>query len=80
MAATWAGVPPSKDRAKRRAVRIAFVTNTQAALAEGLAPGERIVTDGALYLEDNELIRIVEEPAAAAGSLQSILRGAANSG
>ena len=69
-----------KDRAKRRAVRIAFVTNTQAALAEGLAPGERIVTDGALYLEDNELIRIVEEPAAAAGSLQSILRGAANSG
>lgn len=69
-----------KDRARRRSVRIAFVTNTQAALAEGLAPGERIVTDGALYLEDNELIRIVADSAAAAGSLQSILRGNANAG
>lgn len=69
-----------QNRARRRPVRIAFVTNTQAALAEGLAPGERIVIDGALYLEDNELIRIVTEPAAAAGSLQSILRGSANPG
>jgi RND family efflux transporter MFP subunit len=45
--------------ARRRAVSIAFVTNGQAALSEGLAVGERIVTDGAPYLEDGEAVRVV---------------------
>ncbi len=45
--------------ARRRAVRVAFVTNGQAALAEGVAVGERIVTDGAPYLEDGESVRVV---------------------
>ncbi len=46
--------------ARRRAVRIAFVTNSQAALAEGVAVGEPVVTDGAAYLEDGESVRVVE--------------------
>jgi RND family efflux transporter MFP subunit len=45
--------------AQRRAVRVAFVTNGQAALAEGVTVGERIVTDGAPYLEDGEAVRVV---------------------
>ena len=31
------------------------------ALAEGLNAGEVVVTDGALYLEDNEKVRVVAE-------------------
>ena len=48
------------DRAKRRAVRIAFITAGQVALASGVEPGERVVTDGALYLEDGERIEIAD--------------------
>lgn len=47
------------DRARRRAVRVAFIAPQAVALAEGLAPGENVVTDGALYLEDNERIEKV---------------------
>jgi len=46
------------DRAKRRAVRIAFITPVEVALAGGVEPGELIVTDGALYLEDGERIEV----------------------
>jgi membrane fusion protein, multidrug efflux system len=46
------------DRAKRRAVRIAFITPVEVALAGGVEPGERVVTDGALYLEDGERIEV----------------------
>jgi RND family efflux transporter MFP subunit len=49
------------DRVKRRDVRIAFIEPTGVALAAGLQPGERVVTDGALYLEDQEQIE-VEKP------------------
>lgn len=45
--------------ARRRAVTVAFLTNGQAALAEGVAVGEQIVTDGAPYLEDGETVRVV---------------------
>src|SRR5262249_57560797 len=41
-------------RARRRAVRVAFIDPSGVALAAGVAPGERVVTDGALYLEDND--------------------------
>lgn len=49
------------DRAKRRDVRVAFVGPTGVALTSGLQSGERVVTDGALYLEDQEQIE-VESP------------------
>jgi len=57
------------DRAKRRPVRVAFIAPDSVALAEGVAPGERIVTDGALYLEDEERIEIVAEGSRAIGNL-----------
>jgi RND family efflux transporter MFP subunit len=57
------------DHAKRRAVRIAFIAPEAVALAEGLQPGERIVTDGALYLQDNERIEVVGETTRVVGNL-----------
>jgi hypothetical protein len=59
----------ANDRAKRRPVRVAFIAAEQVALAEGLAPGETIVTDGALYLQDDERVAIVQDPAKAVGSV-----------
>jgi membrane fusion protein, multidrug efflux system len=58
----------SGARAQRREVRIAFIGEAGVALAAGLAPGERVVTDGALYLEDNDPIEIVTDPARVAGN------------
>jgi RND family efflux transporter MFP subunit len=49
------------DRVKRRGVRVAFIESAGVALASGLQSGERVVTDGALYLEDQEQIE-VESP------------------
>jgi multidrug efflux system membrane fusion protein len=46
------------DRAERRGVRVAFIESTGVALTSGLQPGERVVTDGALYLEDQEQIEV----------------------
>jgi membrane fusion protein, multidrug efflux system len=46
-------------RARRREVRVAFIDPSGVALAAGVTPGERVVTDGALYLEDNDPIDIV---------------------
>jgi multidrug efflux pump subunit AcrA (membrane-fusion protein) len=46
------------DRVKRRDVRVAFIEPTGVALSSGLQPGERVVTDGALYLEDQEQIEV----------------------
>ncbi|MCC6171945.1 MAG: efflux RND transporter periplasmic adaptor subunit [Gammaproteobacteria bacterium] len=60
---------PAEARAKRRAVRIAFITGEQVALAAGLQPGETVVTDGALYLQDDARITIVEDRSQAAGSV-----------
>jgi RND family efflux transporter MFP subunit len=51
-------------RAKRKPVRIAFITNGAAALADGLTVGEQIVTDGALYLEDGDAVRLLAPEAA----------------
>lgn len=52
--------------ARRRPVRIAFIAPTAVAIASGLAAGETVVTDGALYLEDGEKVQVVPPPAAAA--------------
>ena len=51
------------DRAKRREVRVAFIESSGVALSEGLKPGEQVVTDGALYLQDNDEIAIAKESA-----------------
>jgi multidrug efflux system membrane fusion protein len=52
--------------ARRRAVRIAFIAPAAVAIASGLRAGETVVTDGALYLEDGEKIKVVAPPATAA--------------
>lgn len=46
------------DRVKRREVRVAFIAPAGVALTSGLQPGEHVVTDGALYLEDQEQIEV----------------------
>jgi multidrug efflux pump subunit AcrA (membrane-fusion protein) len=57
------------DHAKRRDVRVAFIEAAGVALSEGLRPGERVVTDGALYLQDNERIAIVQDPTKVVGTV-----------
>lgn len=52
------------DRAKRREVEVAFISSERVALTSGLAEGERVVTDGALYLDDGELIAVLAGDAA----------------
>lgn len=47
------------DHARRRMVRIAFIQGVQVALADGLKIGEQVITDGALYLKDDEKISVV---------------------
>jgi membrane fusion protein, multidrug efflux system len=59
----------SGDHAKRRAVRVAFIGPEAVALDDGVNPGERVVTDGALYLQDDERIEIVTEGKRVVGSL-----------
>lgn len=57
------------DRAKRRAVRVAFIGPETVALDDGVRPGERVVTDGSLYLQDDERIEIVSEGKHVVGNL-----------
>ncbi len=59
----------SGDRAKRRSVRVAFIGPQAVALNDGVKPGERVVTDGALYLQDDERIEIVADGKQVVGSL-----------
>ena len=47
------------DHARRRAVQIAFITSNAVAIVDGVKPGERVVTEGALFLEDGEQIEII---------------------
>jgi RND family efflux transporter MFP subunit len=61
-------------RAKRRPVRIAFIAPEAVALVDGVEPGERVVTDGALYLQDDDAIEIVSEARRVVGSLQVATR------
>ena len=46
--------------ARKRAVKVAFIAGTEVALASGLAPGEPVITEGALYLQDGDRIRVVD--------------------
>jgi RND family efflux transporter MFP subunit len=46
------------DRARRREVEVAFFEDQAVALEGGVQAGERIVTDGSLYLEDGEHVKV----------------------
>lgn len=46
------------DRARRREVEIAFIEAGGVALANGVAGGEQVVTEGAQYLEDSEQVAV----------------------
>jgi len=59
----------SGDHAKRRSVRVAFIAPEAVALEDGVKPGERVVTDGALYLQDDERIEIVTDGKQVVGSV-----------
>jgi RND family efflux transporter MFP subunit len=56
------------DRAKRKPVKIAFIGDDHVALREGLKAGESVVTDGALYLEEDEHVEVVQSTAKVADS------------
>jgi len=45
-------------KAKHRDVDVAFFTRDQVAIDNGLRAGEQVITDGALYLNDGETVRI----------------------
>jgi RND family efflux transporter MFP subunit len=60
----------SGDHVKRRPIRVAFIAPQAVAIADGVQPGERVVTDGALYLQDNERIEIVGEITRVVGSVE----------
>ncbi len=44
--------------ARRREVKVAFITGQGVAIREGLAPGERIITAGAPYVDDGDPIDV----------------------
>ena len=45
-------------KAQKRSVRVAFITADSIALESGLAAGEPVITDGALYLENGEAVEV----------------------
>jgi len=46
-------------RAERRVVRIAFLAGDRVAVADGLAGVTRVITDGAAWLDDAEIVRVL---------------------
>ncbi len=48
-------------KALRREVRVAFITADSIALESGVASGESVVTDGALFLENGEAVEILRD-------------------
>ena len=55
-----------KDQiASRRAVEVAFIDGVKVALNSGVVSGERVITDGALYLQDGERVLISDAALAA---------------
>jgi membrane fusion protein, multidrug efflux system len=49
-----------QTHARRREVEVAFIEGDRVALSTGLQAGERVITDGAQYLEDGEEVSIAE--------------------
>ena len=52
--------------ARKRAVTVAFIDGERVALTSGLKPGEPVITEGALYLQDGDRIRVIAAPPPAA--------------
>jgi RND family efflux transporter MFP subunit len=50
-----------QGKAQRKDVRVAFITADSIALESGLAAGEAVITDGALFLENGEAVEVVRE-------------------
>ena len=50
-----------KARDARASVRVAFITADSIALESGLATGEAVVTDGALFLENGEAVEVLRD-------------------
>jgi RND family efflux transporter MFP subunit len=48
------------DRVRRREVQVAFIDDETVALVSGVASGEKVITDGALYVEDGERVALQE--------------------
>jgi len=48
-------------KALRREVRVAFITADSIALESGLATGEAVITDGALFLENGEAVEVLRD-------------------
>jgi RND family efflux transporter MFP subunit len=48
-------------KALRRDVRVAFITADSIAIESGIASGEAVVTDGALFLENGESVEILKD-------------------
>jgi multidrug efflux pump subunit AcrA (membrane-fusion protein) len=48
-------------KAQRREVRVAFITADSIALESGLATGEAVITDGALFLENGEAVEVIRD-------------------
>jgi multidrug efflux system membrane fusion protein len=57
----------SQTVARRRDVRVAFITADSIALESGLKAGESVITDGALFLENGEAVEVMRE-----GSKQAV--------
>jgi multidrug efflux system membrane fusion protein len=55
-------------KALKRDVRVAFITADSIALESGLRPGETVITDGALFLENGEAVEVVREGTQQAGN------------
>lgn len=53
----------AQGKAQKRDVRVAFITADSIALESGLTAGERVITDGALFLENGELVEVVRDDA-----------------
>lgn len=47
-------------RARRREVKVAFITAEAVALESGLAAGAAVVSEGALFLSENEAVRVLD--------------------
>jgi multidrug efflux system membrane fusion protein len=47
------------SNARKRAVTVAFIDGERVALTSGLKPGEPVITEGALYLQDGDRIRVI---------------------
>lgn len=50
---------PEGDIARKRTVRVAFISDLGVALKSGVSPRETVITEGALYIVDGERIRVL---------------------